>query len=217
MSLDSYKDKIGSADYGSDSQVDSDTESIDWDCNWHIDFDGYFDNVDERFFGEDKPHEPPLMEVPERLAAEIDIVENSDFASTVAAQWGFNDNDSYAEVVEVLFNDLSVWRVPVKSWDKDYLNMRDEIVEKYVPQVIKWEAILNGDDPSKALNEWYNDGEPKEPQWVNEIQDTELDEEDRKWLNKNADWLGRIDRKAQSDDRNVDVEVEEDYGWMDEL
>lgn len=231
MSLEEYRNKL---DTGTSEEpepsVNDETDSSDdsddyqWDCSWHIDPDGYWDSVDERFFGDDKPHDPPLMAVPERLAAEIEVVEDEEFAAEIASMWSFGDAEKHTEVIEVIFNDLSVWRMPAKPLDKDNLGIREHIVEQYVPETIKWEAIIEGENPHDALEEWEENGgvEEKDPEdyfpdWFSDLDDTELSEEDRQWFNRNADWLERIDREVDAGSRDVDVEVESDYGWMEDI
>lgn len=208
MSLDQFK-SVSLEDHLTTS------EDTSWDLNWHIKEEGYWDSIGSRFFDEDSPNKPPLMEVPEKLAADLEISDDPELVEEVASYWFPGREDDYVEVVKITYNDFSVWYWPLRPWDEDYENMRDTIVKRYYPQVIKWRAIVRGDDPSKALREMDKPWEEDEPKWFSDVDKTGLSEETRKWLNKNKDWIQHIDREINSREEEIDLGVE-DEDWTDD-
>jgi len=214
MSLDQFRTTTESSSTTSDTESDNNEDSYTWDCNWHVDLQGYWKDVDGRFYSEDTPNEPPLMAVPEKLAAEIHIIDDSEIVQDVAEWWFPEAADEYTEAAKVVFNDFSTWHLPLKPWDKDYENSREHIIKTYVPEVIRWNAILEGENPDKAIEDWNKPWEIDDPDWFDDIEKTEMSEEFRKWCNKNADWLPHIDKKIKSTDE-IELDVEDD-NWEDD-
>jgi len=212
MSLDQFK-SLGN-ESPEETTSDLSNSGSDWDRNWHLKLEGYWESVDESLFDEDSPNSVPLMAVPEKLAAEIEITDEPEVVEQVAKWWDEERSDQYVEVARILFNDLSTWHIPLRPWSKDYANIREGILKRYVPQVIKWEAILEGKDPDKALEEWDKPWNVKDPEWFNDVDDTGLTEDTRKWLNEDKDWLPHISKEINSNNEEVDLDVED--GWEDD-
>lgn len=216
MSLDQFSSVSEHYEDSDSEEEESSENSYSWDCNWHIHPEGYWDGVDERFFGEDTPNQPPLMNVSEKLAAEMEVIDDPDFVKEVGEWWSEREADSYNAVIRVIFNDLSTWHVPVKPWDKDYARTREHTVKRYVPEVIRWEAILNGEDPDKAIAEWDEPWGEHRPEWFDDFEHWEMEEQTRKWFNENADWLPHIDRTIESTEDEVELDVDDDEDWTDD-
>lgn len=217
MSLDQFRTVDGNYEEPSDDDEEVEEDSYSWGCNWHFEPGGYWDNVDEKFFGEDTPNQPPLMAVPEKLAAELHIIDDPDFVEEVGEWWSEREADSYTEVMKIVFNDLSVWHIPLKPWDKDYARVREHHIKQYLPEVIRWQAILDGEDPDQAVKEWEKPWAEWTPKWFSDVGDTEMSESTRKWFNNNARWMPHIDRKVESMGDEVEVELEdEDDDWADD-
>lgn len=215
MSLDQFSSIDGDKSDATSDSGNSDEDSYTWDCNWHIDPDGYWDDVDERFFGDGTPNQPPLMEVPEKMAAELHIIDDEDVVQSAAELMFPNHSDEYTQVLRVVYNDLSTWHVPIKDWDDDSEMIMETIVQKYVPEVIKWEAIINGENPQDKLEEWDKPWEFDEPEWWSDMDHTGISEETRKWLNNSVPGVEYVDRKIESSKQEVDLEVEDD-DWTDD-
>jgi len=204
MSLESFKSQVRSDEK---SAVDVSTEDFDW----HLSLDGYWSNIDERFFGEDTPNEPPLMAVPEKLAADMTHIEDSEYAKEIAEQLDFNTPSRYGSVVRVTFNDFSTWHWPVLERD-GYNSELEHFAEEYIPQIIQWEAIVAGDNPQRALQEWAGEQEDPDYSWVDDISETSMDDDTRRYFNDNADWLEELSRNVDS----VDVDIDTDDNWEDD-
>lgn len=175
----------------------------------------FWQDTDTRFYGEDTPNDFPIIAVNELLAARIEIVEDEEWAKEVAQFWNISESRNITELVRITFNDLRTWHWPLRPWDKDPTKTRQHIVEKYVPQVIRWEAILEGEDPKEAVSEWENRHEDNSVDFAEIMDETDMSDEDRKWFNKNADWMPLLKRKVEKND-DVDINVAEDDSWMDE-
>lgn len=175
----------------------------------------FWQHTDTRFYGEGTPNDFPIIAVSELLAARIEIIEDEDWAKEVAQFWHISETENITELVKVTFNDLRTWHWPLRPWDKDPTKTRQHIVEKYVPQVIRWEAILEGEDPDEAVSNWENRHEDDTVDFVEIMDETEMSDEDRKWFNKNADWMPLLKRKVEKNE-DVDIDVAEDDSWMDE-
>lgn len=199
-----------------DAEATESDDSYSFDCNWHISLDGYWEDVDPSYFGDDTPNEPPIMAVPEKLAADMEVIEDEELIQELV-DWMYSDGqEKYSEVLKVTFNDFSTWHIPLRPWDKDYARIRMGAVERYVPEIIKWEAIVKGKNPKKALQEFDAPWEYTEPEWVSDFEHWEMKEDTRKWFNENADWLPYIDKTIKSDGDEVEVELAEDEDWTDD-
>lgn len=206
MSLDSYAEPV-------ESETDESDDSYTFDCNWHISLDGYWDEVDPKYFGANTPNEPPLMAVPEKLAADMEIIQSDDIIQQLS-NWIYNDDASiYTEVLKITFNDFSTWHIPLRPWDKDYARTRANSVKRYMPQIIEWNAIIQGNNPEQALEQFDPPWESNNPEWFDDFQHYEMDEETRKWYNENVDWLAHIDKTIKSDNENIDIDEGENDDW----
>lgn len=213
MSLDQFKAST-QIKGGADESSDNDNEQLGpRDINWHISLDGYWDDVDKRFYGEDTPNEPPLMNVPEKLAADMDYCDDSDLATEIASQLDFNTPERYEAVITVTFNDFSTWNWPILNGGRKLTSEVIHFIDKYMPQIVKWEAILAGDDPIQAVKEWKGENDPADFSWMDDISNTKLSEPDRKYLNENADWL---EHKSRRVDATPDIDVDSGDDWADD-
>jgi hypothetical protein len=196
-------------DDASDMEVDH--------INWHVSLNGYWDNIDERFYGEDTPNDPPIINVPEKLAADIEYINSPLKASIIAEKLDMDKCISYNSAVKIRFNDFSTWHWPMKSCDREFTYQLKGFIDRWFPDIIQWHAIVRGDDPKEALERWYDEIEPSTPDWIEEFEDTDMDEETRQYLNDNADWLPEISRTVEGKgvDSSSDISIEEDWneGW----
>lgn len=187
--------------------------------NWVTDTDvvphGYSVDVSDKYFGEDTPHEPPVVDVDLKLAADIEIISDEEFAKEVAEWWFPGETEKYIEVAAIIFNDGSIWYIPLASWDNDYEKTRMRIVDDYMSDVVQWKALVRGDNPREALEDWYDWKEPDKVEWLEDMDKTEMSEEQRKWFNENVDWLEHIDRTVESSSSDVELELEDD-DWTDD-
>ena len=167
-------------------------------------------------FGEDTPHKPPMIDVDVKLAADIHIISDEEFAKEVAQWWFPGYTERYVEVAAVIFNDASVWYLPLSTWDDDLEKTRLRLVDEFVPDVIQWKAILNGKNPRKALREWEDKQEPDVYEWEERMDETTISEENRKWFNQHLDHTTHIDREIKSQTNEQELEVEDDMDWTED-
>lgn len=212
MSLDSFSGDNFESNI--DAEEDSSDELNAWDFNWHISRNGYWETVDEKFYTDELPNEPPLMAVPEKLAADMEIIEDPEIVNQVAKYWFPKCEDEYEQVMKITFNDFSVWHEPLLPWEKDYTRARQHLVERYLPEIVKWKAIIECRDVSEALRELKESWEEDEPKWFSDIDKTELSNSARLWLNENASWLPHIDKVIETEE--IDLELDEDDDWTDD-
>jgi hypothetical protein len=187
-----------------------------WTDKWDIEPYGYTTNIDDRFFDEDSPHKPPIIDVDVKLAADIQIREDKQLVKSVAEYWFPHDTERFIEVAEIVFNDISVWYLPLPPWDKDYENIRINIVDDFVSDVVQWKAIVDNRSPKVALEEWRDWLDKDDDyEWAQLISDTEMLESTRKWFNENADWLPHIHKTVESDIKNVELNDSDEMSWED--
>jgi len=199
-----------------ESQNTGSSDSYTFRCNWHISLDGYWEDVDPEYYGDYTPNSPPLMAVPEKLAADMEIIEDDKLIQQLS-DWIYEDDNSiYSEVLRLTFNDFSTWHIPLRPWDKDYARIREGAVEKYVPEIVKWEAIVRGENPKEALEQCDFPWEDTKPDWFDDFEHFEFDKETRKWYNENVDWLAYIDKTIKSDNANVDIYAGDNDNWEDD-
>jgi len=199
-----------------ESQDIGSSDSYTFEFDWHIRLDGYWEDVNREYYGDHTPNSSPLMAVPEKLAADIKIIQDDEVIQQLS-DWIYDDDESiYSEVLKLTFNDFSTWHIPLRPWDKDYARIREGAVKKYVPQVIKWEAIVRGENPKEALEQYEFPWEDTKPDWFNDFEHFEFDEETRKWYNENVDWLPYIDKTIKSDDANIDIDTGDNDNWEDD-
>lgn len=214
MSLDSFKqDEGGDVDKAVSSTLD---DSIDDNSDWQFSAYGYYDDVDERFYGDGIPNQPPMMSVPEKLAADMEYIEDSKFAKEIAESIPYADYFNQDAVIKIVFNDLSTWHWPIKSIGNGGFNDVEHFVQTYIPEIIQWDAILHGDDPTKRLADWYDEGEQEGVNWSKLMEDVDMSEDKRKWFNNNADWLDKISKKVKKIDSGDELELDEDDDWIDD-
>lgn len=192
------------------------TEVYDWTSEWNIDPQGFSANATEPFCSDDTPHEPPLYNVELKLAADIEIINDIELVNEVANYWFPSEVDRYTQVAAVVFNDASVWYLPLASWEKDYEGTRTHIVEKFIPDIVQWRALIDGRSPSKALDKYRDWNSIDEKKWVEDVEDTDMPEEYRQWFNDNAEWVEHISREVKSSSNNVNLGVDEDDSWTDD-
>jgi len=198
---DSCNDKVSS------DNIDSQKPKSQSKVFWH--------DTDTRFYGEGTPNDFPIIAVSELLAARMEIIEDKEWAHKIAQFWNIEDTENISELMKITFNDLRTWHWPLRPWDKDPTKTRQHLVEKYVPEVIRWEAIMEGEDPDEAVLEWENRYEDDSVDFIQLIEETDVSDEDRKWFNNNADWMPLLKRKVEKND-DVDIDIAEDDSWMDE-
>lgn len=186
------------------------------DISWHISLDGYWDDVDERFYGENTPNEPPLMYVPEKLAANMDYKDDPHLATKVASQLDFNTPERYEAVVTVIFNDFSTWNWPILEGGRKLTSEVTHFIDEYMPQIVQWRAIVAGESPEEALEEWEGRTDNPDFSWMDDMMNTRLSEEDRKYLNDNADWLEHKSRVVGSTPDTSNIEIDSGDDWEDD-
>lgn len=216
MSLDSFKaqnNEQGGANDNTGNTVDK--VSIE-EYDWHISMDKYWNDVDERFYGQGTPNEPPLMNVPEKLAADMEYVDDPHLASSVADQLDFNSPERYEAVITVIFNDFSTWKWPLLKGDKELTSEVEHFIDKYIPEIIRWEAIVAGEDPDEAIKEWTGEDEGDDMSWMEDIGNTSMSDDMRKMFNEEADWLPHINRTVETNSEVEDVEIDSDGDWTDD-
>lgn len=216
MSLDSFKST--SEDVGGETNLDntSPTDVSADDVDWHISLDGYWDDVDERFYGEDTPNEPPLMNVPEKLAADMEHIGDEGYASEVADQLEMMVPSEYKSVIRITFNDFSTWNWPLKNTTDEFTDEVKHFIDRYFPEIIQWDAIVRGDDPEEELDNWLNQFDDPDYSWQQDVDNTEMDRKTRVWFNQNASWLPELRKKIKSEANDVDIEQESGDEWMDD-
>jgi hypothetical protein len=177
---------------------------------------GCVPEYDSRFFGDGTPNTPPQECVDSKKAVNINIIEDEDIIEEADQFWTPNDPTEVVEVIEVVFNDGSDWKWPLRSWDKDCQRARFQFVEDYAPDVIRHRAELNGEDPEEAFkNSIFHDSDEK-LEWVKDLENVKLDEKTREWFNRNADYLPELHRRVESSRDNLNLDVSNDSSWEDD-
>lgn len=188
--------------------------------NWYDSYDiepkGFSSSVDSDYFDDDSPHKPPAIDVDVKMAADVHISDDPKLVKEVTEYWFGEHDDRYIEVAKVVFNDGSVWCLPLADWDKDYTNTRIHIVDEYIPDVVQWKAITEGRDPSEALENFRDQTSEDDEQWVEDVGNTDMTEEQRRWFNNTLDHVNHIDRKVETKDVDVKVTEDIDTSWTDE-
>jgi hypothetical protein len=145
--------KVMEADQTDSSQSRS-TDSFSWLSKHDINKSACSSYDKEPFVSDDTPHEPPLYNVDFKIASDIEIIDNDRLTNKVVEYWFPEERDRLNKVVAVFFNDASAWYLPVADWDKDYEGIRTHVVQKFVPEVVQWKAIVRGDNPAEALKRY---------------------------------------------------------------
>jgi len=187
-----------------------------WTSEYNIRPRGYSTEVDEEYFGEDTPHKPPVLDVDLKLAADIEIVDDDELVEEVAEYWFPSEKSRYNKAAAIIFNDVSVWYLPLANWDEDYEHTRVKIIDDFIEDIIQWRAIVDGRSPEKALEDWRDWKEPNVKQWVKELDDTELSEEYRNWFNNNVDWVSHISKTIESNSHEVELDLNDEDDWTEE-
>lgn len=187
-----------------------------WISQYEIDSSSFSSTEGDAFHDESTPHEPPLYDVQLKLASDIEIIHDEELVDEVVNYWFPSESDRLDRVIAVFFNDASVWYLPTASWEKDYEGTRQHVVETFVPDVVQWKALVEGRDPSEALSRYRKNKEIDDPEWEDEVGNTSMSEEHRKWFNSNVDWMPHIDREVKSRHKSVDLSVENDDSWADD-
>lgn len=169
----------------------------------------------KQMFGDSTVNKEPTKEVNEKLAVDINIIKDDELVEQVAEMWTPKVKDKMEEAIQIVFNDGSTWHWPLRPWDKDAAKVRQHFIERYMPQVIRWEAMQNGEDPEEALKESMFYVDTSEPEWVDRIEDTETSEESREWFNNNADYLPDLMKTVSSSANDVDLDVDND-DWTED-
>lgn len=195
-----------------ESVHEADDESL-WYEDLHVKPEGFSKNPDGRFYGENSPNDPPAIDVDVKMASDIVLEDNSEKAEEAAELIGFDKPSSYDEVAVVAFNDGSTWHLPIKDWSNDHASMRLMLVDEFIRDIIQWKAVINGEDPLERLSKWESNNNQDNYDWVEDVEDTEMSEEQRKWFNNNAEWVDHLDRVVESDNDSVDMDADDDYSW----
>lgn len=191
-------------------------EVYDWTSKWDIEPHGFSADASEPFCSEDTPHKPPLYNVELKLAADIEIINDIGLVNEVAEHWFPSQVNRFTQAAAVVFNDASVWYLPLATWEKDYEGIRTHLVNSFIPDIVQWKAIVDGRDPSEALEQYRDWNSIDEKEWVDDVDDTDMPEDYRQWFNDNVDWVGHISREIESSSDNVDLDVDEDDSWTDD-
>lgn len=194
----------------------NETESYSWLEQYDINMSACSSYDNEPFEDDSTPHKPPLIDVDLKLASDIEFLEDEELVGEVVDYWFPESKDRLDQVAAVFFNDGSVWYLPTTDWEKDYEGIRTHVVQKFIPEIIQWRAIVNGENPSEALSRHEQGLEPEEPEWEEDVADTEISEEDRMWFNENVDWLPHLDREIKSKSESIDLNVESGDSWADD-
>lgn len=215
MSLDHFR-TVGEQDITTTGLESSESE-VDHpqDCRHYTYLECGWECIDEKYYGEDTPNHPPIMPVSEKVAIGLEPIDDNEVVQEVAKWWDESRADEYVEVIRITFNDLSTWHIPLKPWDEDYARTREHIVRTYLPEVVKWKALVRGKDVQEVLEKWDKPWEESKPEWFEDVSDTGMSETTRKWINKNLSAVPHIDRKVESDGDEVELDVEDD-DWEDD-
>ena len=187
-----------------------------WYNHFNVDPVGLPSSVDLSYFGDDSPHQPPIFDVDVKMAADVEIVEDQDIVRNVAEWWFGKHESRYTKVVKVIFNDISVWYYPLGEDGKDYENIITHVVDRYLPDIVQWKAVVDGDDPREALEEFRRETTEEEPDWVEDLEDTGMSDEYREWFNENLDTIDHIDREVKSRSETEDIDIEVEGDWTDD-
>lgn len=196
-------------------EPNDDSNSHSWASKWNIEPHGYSKNLDNRFFDDDSPHESPVLDVEVKLAADVEFSDDEELVQEVAEYWFPEEADRYEEVAKVVFNDLSVWYMPLASWENDDANLRISLIDSFFPDILQWKAIVRGDDPEEAVEEWESRFTIDDEGWEEDLTDTGMTEEQRVWFNNNAPWLEHISRERDSKVADMELDLGDD-DWTDD-
>jgi len=92
---------------------------------------------DSRFFGDDTPNTPPQKCVESKKAVNINIIEDEDVVERVNNFWTPNEAKEAVQVIEIVFNDGSDWKWPLRLHRR--VKSGDEDVELDVSNDSSWE------------------------------------------------------------------------------
>lgn len=194
-----------------------DHQSKSWADLHNIEPQGFSTNIGEKFFGDDSPNKTPVVDVDVKLAADIIISDNPELVKEVAEYWFPEDTDRFKSVAKVVFNDGSVWHIPLPDWNKDYEGFRVDLVERFIPDVVQWKALVRGDDPSEALSRFREElNVEHDTSWEKELDDTEYTDEQRKWFNDNLDHVDYLQRTVESTSDSDNLDIGSDSNWEDD-
>lgn len=177
---------------------------------------GWFNGTDSRYYNPDSPNKPPAFKVPKRIAVDIELTTEQHLVQQTAEFWFPSEPERYTEVARITFNDMSVWYFPLPPWSKDYAGTRHHVVKEFVPEVIKARSDKAGMDGDRYKHLWEVRNGLARPHWLEDVDNAELSEANRKWFNENADWIPKIRKTIESQLDEVDIEVEDSYGWEDD-
>jgi len=187
-----------------------------WYEQYDIEPQGFSSEVDMGFFDDDSPHKPPVLDVEVKMATDVIITDDEKLVDEVSQYWFSEGDNRHEYVAKIAFNDASIWYLPLASWDKDYERTRCRLVDRYIPDVIQWKAILDDRSPSDALTKFKQRYEEEDDDWVDDIEDAEMTEEQRQWFNRYANWVDHIDRTVESGDDDVSIETENETSWEED-
>lgn len=185
---------------------------VDWDnptyqdgISEFIDPRDFSDQINPRMFHDGLPHSGPILHVEERLPADINYLTDKGEVQRIAAMMGWRDAHVQEFALEVVMNDLSVVYLPFEEWESSGNRVR-QVLESLIPKVLKWEAIVNGEDPSVVPDEWEHDLGLDYPDYDDIMEISEID--------KIRSSISEVEGSFSGSSDNGDDET--DYNWMDE-
>lgn len=176
------------------------------------------DNQDtHKFFSNNLPNTPPSKEVDRKVATDMELISDEDIINSLEEFWHVEDDEDKEVAIKICFNDGSTWYWALPKLSSKTFSRYEYWIERYIPEVIRWKAKQNGKDPNKAVREWEEQRSSESVNWEELLENTGISEETRRWLNRNADWMPRISKKIESRDEEVDLDVDKDEDWTDDL
>jgi len=186
------------------------------DKDWHVSTEKYWSHIDKRFYGPGTPNETPLIDVPAKLAADMEYIDDAELATQVASLLNFSNSESYEAVIRIKFNDFSTWNWPLLVGNREFTDEVKHFIDRYFPEILKWDAIVAGEDPQRAVEEWKDPNAGDNYSWTDDVDQTDMSEETRKYFNENKEWMPEIRKTIKNEVSASDVNVSEDEDWMED-
>jgi len=191
--------------------VDWSTATFEDGLSQFIDPRSFEDQINPRMFKDDLPHKGPVFSVDKRMAADLNIIDNRQRVDEICKQMGYSNTSEQSFVLEVVMNDFSVVYLPFRPIEGTGGGMLSDTLKTLVPEVKKWDAIINGDDPSEVEDEWELDLDTEYPDYDDLMEVDSL---------SFSDLLEVTDHKVRDLDISSDTSEEDsgepDYSWQDE-
>lgn len=188
--------------------------------NWHIKPEGVSHELNSTFYNEDTPNDPPLMHVSDKLAADMELIHDDAFATEVAESYGFSYSDRVNLVIKVKFNDFSTWHWPTLHTQDNTSEELIDYIETYVDEIVRWRAIVKGEDPDEALRTtdlpWNRKKDSWHDEWLELMEETGLTHKERLFFNELLSWPMHMLKKVESEGDKIQLDEDENDDWLDD-